>query len=71
MDRRATFRVAATGAPPLRCQWRKNGTDIVGETKRKYTTPPVTHDDNGALYSVIVTNNLGSVTSNNALLTVR
>jgi hypothetical protein len=67
----AKFRVAATGTAPLRCQWRKNGTDIPGATKSSYTTPPTTAADNGALFSVVVTNRVGSVTSDNATLTVK
>jgi len=67
---RARFIVTATGATPLHYQWRKNGQNIIGATKASYSTPPTTLLDNGTLYSVVVTNNLGSVTSNNATLTV-
>lgn len=66
----ARFTVTATGAP-LTYQWRKNGTNISGATKSSYTTPAVTSADNGALFSVVVTNSAGSVTSANAVLTVR
>jgi hypothetical protein len=66
----ARFRVTAAGSAPLHYQWRKNGADIPGATKTSYTTPAVTLDDNGSLFSVIVTNSAGSVTSSDAVLTV-
>jgi len=71
VGRTARFQVVASGAPPLSCQWSKNGVTIAGATNSKYTTPPTTEADNGSLFSVVVTNAFGSVTSNNALLTVR
>src|SRR5439155_17336095 len=71
VGRTARFQVVASGAPPLSCQWSKNGVAIAGATNSKYTTPPTTEADNGSLFSVVVTNAFGSVTSNNALLTVR
>lgn len=67
----AKFSVTATGASPLTYQWRKNGTNIAGATKASYTTPATTTTDNGSLFSVVVTNSLGSVTSNSATLTVQ
>lgn len=67
----ARFNVVASGTPPLSYQWRKNGIEISGATAATYTTPPATADDNGARFSVIVSNSAGSVTSNDAILTVR
>ncbi|MEO7724631.1 MAG: hypothetical protein ABIU29_08100 [Chthoniobacterales bacterium] len=61
----------ATGAPPLSYQWRKNGLVIGGATNPTYVTPPTTRADNGALFSVVVSNNGGSVTSQNAQLRVK
>ncbi len=69
--RRAKFSVTATGTLPLQYQWTKNGKTIAGATRSSYTTPPTTEDDNGALFAVIVSNSVGSVTSNNAKLKVR
>jgi hypothetical protein len=63
--------VTATGGAPLSYQWHKNGSDLAGATKSSYTTPATTGADNGALYSVTVSNGGGSVLSNNALLTVK
>jgi alkaline phosphatase D len=69
--RSATFKVTANGTAPLSYQWQKNGADIPGATTRNYTTPPTTAADNGALFHVTITNNLGSTTSTDATLTVR
>ena len=52
-------------------QWRKNGVNITGATSSSYTTPATVAADNGSLFSVVVSNSGGSVTSNNATLTVR
>ncbi len=71
VGRTARFQVVASGAPPLSCQWSKNGVTIAGATQSQYTTPITTQADNGSLFSVVVTNPVGSVTSNNALLKVR
>ncbi len=70
VGQRATFRVKATGNPPLSYQWKKNGVDINGATRAKYITPPVTLDDNGAKFSVVVSNSAGSAISRRARLTV-
>jgi hypothetical protein len=70
VGQRATFKVQATGTPPLSYQWKKNGIDIVGAIRSKYVTPPVTTEDNGAKFSVVVSNSAGSVTSRRAKLTV-
>ena len=67
----AKFSVTATGTAPLHYQWTKNGVNITGATKASYTTPPTTAADNGSLFAVVVSNVAGSVTSNNAILTVR
>jgi beta-glucanase (GH16 family) len=66
----ATFSVAATGTPTLTYQWSKNGTAISGATSATYTTPAVTSSDNGATFSVVVTNPYGNATSTTATLTV-
>ena len=67
----ASFWVAATGAAPLRYQWRKNGVDIPGATANWYTTPAATLADNGATFRAVVRNATGSVTSAPATLTVK
>jgi hypothetical protein len=66
----AAFTVAATGTAPLKYQWRRSGTAIAGATNSTYTTPPTTAADNGAQFTVVVSNSAGSATSNPATLTV-
>ena len=66
----ATFIVAATGTAPLTYQWRKNGAVIPGATSPTYSTPATKTADNGAQFTVVVTNSAGSATSNAATLTV-
>jgi hypothetical protein len=51
-------------------QWLKNGAAIPGETNTTYTPAPILSTDNGALISVTASNNLNSITSTNAVLTV-
>ena len=48
----------------------KNGTPIAGATSASYTTPAVGAADDGATFTVVVTNSAGSVTSSGAKLTV-
>src|SRR5260370_10015530 len=66
----ASFTVAATGTAPLSYQWQKNGVAILGATSSGYTTPATTSSDNGAQFSVGVSNTVSSVTSSAATLTV-
>jgi hypothetical protein len=68
----ATFGVMAfeqTNSPPLTCLWTFDGTNIPGATNADLILTNVQPSQAGA-YSVIVSNNFGSVTSSNALLTV-
>jgi lysophospholipase L1-like esterase len=65
-----TFSVVATGTVPLTYQWQKNSANITGATGSSYTTASVSSGDNGSTYRVIVSNSLGSATSNSATLTV-
>jgi len=55
----ATFNVAATGTAPLSYQWRKNSVAITGATSSTYTTPATTSSDNGAQFTVVVSNTVG------------
>jgi acid phosphatase len=66
----ATFTVAASGTAPLLYQWSKAAVAITGATAASYTTPPSSLADNGAMFSVAVTNSAGKATSNAAILTV-
>ncbi len=67
---KATFTVLASGSAPLTYQWSKNGAAITGATAASYTTPATVIGDNGASYSVQVTNSAGNASSNAATLTV-
>jgi hypothetical protein len=66
----ATFSVAATGTGTLRYLWSRNGSPVNGATAASYTTPATIASDNGAQFSVTVTDSVSSVTSNSATLTV-
>ena len=65
-----TFSVVATGTPSPIYQWKKNGTDISGANSASYNIPATPSTDNGAVFSVVVSNSAGSVTSSDATLTV-
>ena len=65
----ATFSVTATGTAPLKYQWKFNGANISGATLSSYTKANCQTTDAGS-YSVLITNNVASVTSANAILTV-
>ena len=66
----ATFTVSASGSAPMTYQWQRNGTNIAGATAAGYTVSNAQLGDSGAQFRVIVTNSLGSATSNAATLTV-
>ena len=66
----ANFSVAATGDTPMSYQWRRNGVDIGGAINASYTLNPTIVADNGAQFSVVVSNAAGTVTSAAATLTV-
>src|SRR5439155_657102 len=66
----ASFSVTATGTAPLTYQWKKNNVAISGATSSAYTTAATTSSDNGAQFTVVVSNAVGSVTSSAATLTV-
>jgi Abnormal spindle-like microcephaly-assoc'd, ASPM-SPD-2-Hydin/Immunoglobulin I-set domain len=65
----ATFSVVASGTAPLGYQWQKNGATISGATSASYTTPAATTSDSGSTFDVVVSNSVGTVTSNAATLT--
>jgi hypothetical protein len=64
-----TFSVGAIGSGPLAYQWRRDGAPIAGATQSTYTLAATLADD-GARFSVTLTNDAGSLTSAEALLTV-
>ena len=66
----STFSVTATGTAPLSYQWNRNNSAISGATSSTYTTAATTVADNGASFTVQVSNGAGNVTSSTATLTV-
>ncbi|HEU4852048.1 MAG TPA: immunoglobulin domain-containing protein [Telluria sp.] len=66
----ASFSVEASGTAPLTYQWRRNGVDIAGATSPNYVTPVLSQANGGDRYQVVVSNSAGSVTSNEARVTV-
>ena len=65
----AAFKIAASGTPAPTFQWYKNGAPIAGATNSYLSLVSVNPSDAGN-YSVVAKNSAGSVTSNNALLSV-
>ncbi len=65
---KATFSVGADGTN-LRYQWMKNASPILNATNSSLTVSP-TLADNGSQYSVVVSNDASSATSDAATLTV-
>ncbi len=66
----ATFSVVATAQTPLSYQWLKNSVYINGATSPSFTTQPTKIADNGALYSVVVSDSGHRITSAAAKLVV-
>jgi glucose/arabinose dehydrogenase len=66
----ATFSVTVSGSQPLTYQWLRNGAPIAGATSASYTLASAALADNQARFKCTVTNSNGSVTSNEATLTV-
>jgi hypothetical protein len=65
----ATFSVSTQSAVTVTYQWRKDGVAINGATNATLALSNVQNASAGS-YTVVVTNSIGSVTSNAALLTV-
>jgi hypothetical protein len=66
----ATFTVSASGDAPLAYQWQRGGAAIAGATTAGYTTPAAALADSGVVFTVVVSNGAGSVTSADATLSV-
>src|ERR1035437_6240856 len=69
------FTVVATNLLPMNYQWQKNGSNLTnGGNSSSFQTDTLTitgiSDSDAAVYSVIVSNSYGTVTSSNATLTV-
>ncbi|MCC6231712.1 MAG: lamin tail domain-containing protein, partial [Verrucomicrobiales bacterium] len=66
----ARFSVGLSTIGPASYQWRRNGAVVPNLTTPQVDYGPVRLTDQGARFSVVVTNRLGSVTSSDARLTV-
>ena len=64
-----TFSVGVVGARPFSFQWNSNNVAVPGATNATFTLTNVSLSDSGN-YSVLVTNNYGSVLSSNAVLAI-
>jgi Abnormal spindle-like microcephaly-assoc'd, ASPM-SPD-2-Hydin len=66
----ASFSVSAMGTAPMNYQWSKNGKVISAATSANYSTPVTAITDNGAKFSVLVSNATGNVSSASVTMTV-
>lgn len=69
VDETATFNVTVNGTAPLRYQWQFEQKDIPGQESPGLTLTKV-QTAQGGLYRLVVSNDAGSATSDEALLTV-
>lgn len=67
----ATFTVVASGSGPFTYQWFENGVAITGAVQASYTISATEASQSGAVFTVVVSNPAGSVTSSPATLTVQ
>ena len=65
----ASFSVSATGSGTISYQWRRNGQAVSGATDSTFVFTPAA-DDDGALYSVLVSDSTGSAVSQAVSLTL-
>ncbi len=65
------FSVSATGSTPITYQWFKDGVAVSNANSASLQIPSATLQDNTARFHVTLTNSVGSVTSETAVLTVR
>jgi hypothetical protein len=80
-EQSAVFRAYAMGSPVLKYRWQRNGADVANGDGRHHIVSTggssmlfvdrAALQDNGAVYSVKVSNRLGSATSQSAVLNVR
>lgn len=66
----ASFSVTAKSTAPISYQWLRDGVAVSGANASTYTIEAVVSGDDGAVFTVRVTNAVGSATSNPARLSV-
>jgi len=66
----ATFSVTASGTAPLTYQWKSDGAPVGSAISATYATPATTTSESGTLFTVVVSNSMGTATSTAATLTV-
>lgn len=66
----ATFSITATGTGTLHYQWKKNGSNV-GTDSNSYTASGLAMADDKSIITCVVSDDAGSSTSREALLTVR
>ena len=75
IGQRADFRIVFSGTPAPTCRWQVNSgsgwKDIPGAATSSYTTEAASMSMNGWQYRCVVTNGVGSATSDPATLTVQ
>jgi hypothetical protein len=67
----ANFSVTASGTPPLSYQWYYNQTNLVNAATNSNLTLPNVQLSQAGTYRVVVSNQAGSISSSNAVLTVQ
>src|SRR6185295_17707505 len=67
----ATFFVGATGSEPLRYQWMRDTNEVVLNATNSVLTLPSVQAAQGGVYTVVITNIAGGITSAPAWLVVR
>ncbi|MFO1274104.1 MAG: hypothetical protein U1F50_20940 [Rubrivivax sp.] len=66
----ASFSVTAKGTAPISYQWLRDGVAVASANASTYTIEAAVSGDDGAVFTVSVTNAVGSATSNPARLSV-
>jgi hypothetical protein len=66
----ATFSVSAIGIPPRYYQWSKDGRNIINATNAAFAFSPALPENQGSHFSVLVSNTMGQIASDDAILNV-
>ena len=66
----ATFTVSASSLGPIAYQWYRDGQPVASAVASNYTVPTITSGDEGAVFTVVLTNSAGSTTAGPVVLHV-